>query len=170
MKKVKKTVQEMSVIQIPMGTPHKDVFCYVRTERELTDAACVYADKLREHDVEIFERKGNVLATEKGYFAVLFNEEIRSQPGNIDNPTPFKGKDGRMKVEIVEKGGKKTIKDLADLVALKFVPNLHMRKRVWFRDANPENCVADNLVYVPTWKYWFFKTFKIKIKPKPNKK
>lgn len=155
-------VEEMSVIQIPISKPANEVFTFVRAERELTDAACIYAKQLREAGVEIFERKGNVIATDKGYFAVLFNNEIREQPGGIDNPTPFKGMDGRLKVEIVKEGGSKVVVDLAELIAKKFVPNLHMRKKVWFKDANPENCNADNLYYVPTWQYWFLKTFKIK--------
>jgi len=162
MSKKENPVTSMSIIQFPIGHKQEEVFCYVRPDRELIDAACRYADKLRESDVEIFERKGNVLATDKGYFAILFDEEIRSQPGNIDNPTPFKGKDGRMKVNIKTEKGEWTVQDLADLVAKKFIPNLHLRKKVWFKDANVENCQADNLYFVPTWKYWFLKTFKIK--------
>lgn len=160
--KTKSKVQQLSVMQIPMGTPTAQVFKYVRQERILIDAACEYAKKLREQDVEIFERKENVLATEKGYFAVLFDEEIRMEPGGIDNPVPFKGNDGRMKVEIVKEDGSKVIEDLANLVAKAFVSNFRLRKKVWFKDANPENCAAENLYYVPTWKYWFLKTFKIK--------
>lgn len=162
MSKKEKPVTTMSIIQMPIGHPQAEVFTYVRTERELVDAACRYADKLRENNVEIFERKGNVLATDKGYFAVLFDEEIRSQPGNIDNPTPFKGLDGRMKIKVKSEKGDWVVEDLANLVAKKFVPNMHMRKRVWFKDAKVENCQADNLYFVPTWKYWFLKTFKIK--------
>jgi hypothetical protein len=162
MKKEKKSVTEMSIIQMPISKPKNEVFAYVRSERELTDAACKYADKLREHNVEVFERKGNVLATDKGYFAVLFESEIREQPGGIDNPTPFKGSDGRMKIEIKKENGETSVEDLAELVAMKFVPNLKMRKRVWFKDNNPENCNADNLIYAPEWKYWFLKIFKTK--------
>ena len=160
--KTKSKVQELSVMQIPMGTPTAEVFKYVRQDRILIDAACEYAKKLREQDIEIFERKENVLATEKGYFAVLFDEEIRSFDGGIDNPTPFKGTDGRMKVRVKKEDGSTVITDLADLVAKAYVPNLKLYKRVWFKDANPENCNANNLYFVPTWKYWFLKTFKIK--------
>ena len=164
MSKKEKPVTTMSIMQFPIGHNQNEVFTYVRTDRALIDAACRYADKLREQDVEIFERKGNVIASDKGYFAILFDEEIRSQPGNIDNPTPFKGTDGRMKVKIKRETGDWIVEDLADLVAKKFVPNRLMRRRVWFKDANPENCQAENLYFVPSWKYWVLKTFKIKKK------
>ena len=147
----------MSIIQMPIGHPQKDVFCYVRKDRALIDAACRYADKLRESDVEIFERRGNVLATDKGYFAILFEEEIRSQPGNIDNPTPYKDRDGRMKVVVKTEKGVYNVEDLADLVAKRFVPNLHLRKKVWFKDGNPENCQADNLYFVSVARYYWLR-------------
>lgn len=61
MSKKEKPVTTMSIMQFPIGHNQNEVFTYVRTDRELVDAACRYADKLREQDVEIFERKGNVI-------------------------------------------------------------------------------------------------------------
>lgn len=162
MSKEKKPVTTMSIMQFPIGHPQNDVFIYVRTDRELVDAACRYADKLRQQNVEIFERRGNVLATEKGYFAVLFEEEIRSIPGNIDNPTPFIGKDKRVKIDVVKEDGTKVVEDLATLVAQKFVPNFHHKTRIGFKDYNRGNCQANNLIFISKFKYWWLNLTKYK--------
>lgn len=156
-------LEALSVIQMPISHPQKEVFAYMRDDRALKDAACRYSEKLQDNGVEVFERRGNVIATDKGYFAVLFDEEIRQQPGGIDNPIPFKGSDGRFKIRLIKENGDSEIKDLAELVAMQFVPNLHLRKKIWFKDGNMENVNADNLKYVPTWAYWYYKLFKRKL-------
>ncbi len=162
MSKKEKPVTTMSIMQFPIGHPQQDVFVFVRTDRELIDAACRYADKLREQDVEVFERRGNVIASDKGYFAVLFEEEIRSQPGNVDNPIPFKGDDGRLKIMVVKEDGSKVVQDLAELVAQKLVPNMYHRTKVGFRDNNRGNVQANNLVFLSRAKYWWLNLTKYK--------
>ena len=64
------------------------------------------------------------------------------------DPVAFKGKDGRMKVELRDNNGEQYIEDLATLVALQFVPNPFGYTKVSFKDGNPENVHAENLQWV----------------------
>src|SRR6185503_4670677 len=112
--------------------------------------------------IEVFARKGNIIATSNGYYSAMYTDDIRNKEGGIDNPIPFKGNDGRMKVDIVAEDGRHETKDLAELVAMAYCTNEHKYTKVWFRDAKPENCNAENLFWVSKLNYWLLKTFKIK--------
>ena len=61
---------------------------------------------------------------------------------------PFKGEDGRMKVNLIDKNGHENTEDLAILIARTFVPNPNNYEHVDFIDGNPENCRTDNLKWV----------------------
>lgn len=159
----------ISITTMPLTVPSEEAFdCAVR-DRVLIDSICKYADLLRKEGVEVFKRVDNVIATEKGYFLAWYDEDLRNMEGGLDNPTPFKGKDGRMKVNIKRESGQWVIEDLAKLVAMAFVPNPNKYQQTYFKDHNPENVNADNLVWISDGKYklvTLLKKIGIKIKIK----
>lgn len=166
--KVKKN-EAISILAFPLSTPKEKIFGTAIRDRKLINSICEYSKTLRGENIEVFERKENSIATEKGYFVALYEEDIRSREGGIDNPTPFKGKDGRMKVQIVKENGQISIEDLATLVAMAYAPNEKRYTKVWFRDNNPENVVDTNLIWISNFKYWLIRTllrFGLKLKLK----
>lgn len=146
------------ITTMPLGTPKEEAFDCAVDDRELINAICEYSKELRKGDIEIFERKKNVIATEKGYYIAWYEDDLRSMEGGIDNPTPYRGKDNRMKVTIKAEDGRWVEEDLATLVAMGFCENLKGYKKVWFKDSNYENCNADNLFWISKWKYILLKT------------
>lgn len=147
------------ITHIPISAPRDEVFASSICERTLVNAICKYSGHLRKNDVEVFERKGNIIATEEGYYFALYEKDVREMEGGIDNPKPFKGKDGRLKVEVIKENGEKAIEDLATLIAMSYSPNPNKYTKVFFRDNNPENCIANNLYWVSKLKYFFLSTF-----------
>lgn len=143
-----KKYKSIAITTMPVSVPAEEAFDCAIKDRDLIDSICKYSDKLRGEGVEVFKRVDNVIATEKGYFVAWYEEDLRMMEGGIDNPTPFKGKDGRMKVNIKTEHGKWVIQDLATIVAMAFCPNPKKYTKVYFKDANPENCNGDNLYWV----------------------
>lgn len=159
----------IAITTMPISVPKEDAFDCAVDDRELIDAICKYSDLLRKENVEVFKRVKNVIATDKGYYIAWYEEELREMEEGIDNPVPFKGKDGRMKVNIKKEDGNWEIQDLATLVAMAFCPNPLKRKRCWFKDNNTENCNAENIFWISNWEYKIKKAIynvkqKIKIK------
>ncbi len=159
----------IAITTMPITVPAKDAFdCAIR-DRDLIDSICKYSDKIREEGVEIFKRVDNIIATDKGYFCAFYEEDLRMMEGGIDNPTPFKGRDGRMKVNIKTEHQKWVIEDLATLVAMAFCPNPKKYTKTWFRDGNSENVNADNIYWVSDDKYKLIQlALKVGIKIKNN--
>lgn len=75
MKKIKEK-QDIIIAQLPIRCESERAFELAVGERLLIDAICKYADKLRREGVEVWKRKDNVIATERGYFFSMFEEDI----------------------------------------------------------------------------------------------
>ena len=125
-----------------------------------------YRKHIEQEGKEVFSRVYNILICEDGYYFAFYEDELekieREVPGGIDNPIPFKGKDGRMKIHVVKENGETVEVDLADLVAMKHCPNPKKYKYTWFVDGNVENCNAENIYWCNKFIQWVCKTFKIK--------
>lgn len=131
------------ITSMPISVPADDAFECAIHDRILIDCICKYADELRGKGIEVFKRKSNIIATSDGYFCAFYEDDIETME---KDPMAFKGKDGRMKVELRGKNGV-GIEDLATLVASAFIPNPHGFTHVDFKDGNPENCKAENLFW-----------------------
>lgn len=140
MKKQKSVV----ITTMPIAVPAKDAFECAMHDRVLIDCICKYADELRGKGVEVFKREKNIIATSDGYFCAFYEDDLETME---KDPLAFKGKDGRMKVELRGKDGEQKIEDLATLVAIAFIPNPGGFTFVDFKDGNPENTNADNLFW-----------------------
>ena len=154
----KKITRHISVIEVPLNQNKESVSGLYREHRQLVESICMYRKDLEKRGIEIFERWGNIIATEKAYFIALFDEELRQMQDQIDNPTPYVGSDKRLKVSIVKPSGEKCEEDLALLVAKQFLPNPKNYKHCFFKDKNPSNVKADNLYWVSPLKYFILKT------------
>lgn len=161
-----KATKFIVITKMPLTVPLKEAFACAVKDKTLVESICEYRKQIEREGKEVFKRQDNVLVCEDGYYFAFYEEDLRNAEGGIDNPVPFKGKDGRSKVDIVKENGEKVAADLADLVAMRFVPNPNGYKRTYFYDANPENCNGANLFWRSNLKYWFLKTFKIKTKSK----
>lgn len=159
---MRKDAQKISIVQAPIGIPKEEMFqCAIR-DHTLSNYICKFRRQLEKQGIEVFGRKENIIATEQGYYSAMYTDDIRSKEGGIDNPIPFKGKDGRMKVHVIKENGEHSDEDLATLVAMSFCPNPKKYKRVFFRDADSTNCSGDNLFWCSEINYWLLKIFKIK--------
>lgn len=151
------TKKKISITTAPLSMKKEDAFECAERDRNLIDHICRFADKLREQDIEVFERRDNVIATESGYYFAYYDEDIRSMEGGIDNPIPYKWKDGRMKINIKAEDGNWFQGDLADTVAMAYCPNPNKYNKTWFKNnfknGSEKDCVADNIYWLPTWKY-----------------
>jgi len=153
----------------PIDRPADKMFECAVDDHDLSNAICKYADALRRSDIEVFKRVKNIIATDKGYYFAWYEEDVHNMEGGLNNPIPFKGKDGRMKVTIKAEDGRYSSEDLATLVAMAFCPNLSKHKKTWFKDGDTGNCNADNIYWLPVWEYRIIKTLYnigIKIKRK----
>ena len=155
---MRKDGQKISIVEAPITIPRKDIFDCAVNDHALSSHICDFRKIIEKQGVEVFARKGNILATSNGYYSAMYTDDIRNKEGGIDNPTPFEGKDGRMKVDIVAEDGRHEIKDLALLVAMAYCPNPKRYTKVFFKDNDPENCNADNFHFNMNYVYEFKKT------------
>lgn len=162
-----KQPKSITIVTLPIETPNGEANECAMDDKILIAAICEYRKQIEREGIEVYSRYKNILATEKGYLIAFFEEDLRNMEGGIDNPTPYKGKDGRMKVIVVKEGGEKVEQDLANLVGMRYCPNPNDYKKIWMRDANPENCTADNLYYCSNIRYFILRALhKIGIKIK----
>lgn len=145
-----KQVESIIITHLPISTDSSLAFKDTVDDRTLINAICEYRKELEREGVEVFERKNNVIATEKGYFFAFFEKDLDHEIRE-EEVKPFKDVDGRMKVILVnDKTGKPEIKDLAELVAVAFLDNPNHYKYIRFIDGNKENCKAENLEWTET--------------------
>lgn len=166
---MRKDGQAISIVSAPLNIPRKEIFDCAINDHTLSNYICDFRKVLEKQNIEVFARKGNILATSNGYYSAMYTDDIRNKEGGIDNPTPFIGKDGRMKVDIVKEDKTHSIEDLAILIAMAYCPNPRRYKKVYFRDADPKNVNADNLFWVSKLNYFLLKTFKIKTNARPGR-
>lgn len=60
---------------ITIDTNQKDVFKLIRTDLELISAITAYCRNL-DQEIEIFDRKGNIIVTEKGYYCAFWEGDF----------------------------------------------------------------------------------------------
>ncbi len=145
---MRKDGQKISIVTAPISIPREEIFdCAIR-DRNLSSHICEFRKELEKQGIEVFARKENILATENGYYSAMYTDDIRNKPGGIDNPIPFKGKDGRLKINVVAEDGRWVTEDLATLVGMAFCENPKKHKRIAFKDCNPDNCNAENLYFI----------------------
>lgn len=155
---MRKDGQKISIVTAPISIPRESIFETAIRDHTLSNYICQFRKDLERQGVEVFARKENILATEHGYYSAMYEDDIRNMEGGIDNPVPFKGKDGRLKVQVTRENGELAIADLAELVAMAYCPNTAKFKHTFFRDGNPENCNADNIFWLSKFEYFILKT------------
>lgn len=160
-----KETKYVVVTKMPLTVKMEDAYACSSNDKILVNSICEYRKQIEREGKEVFARHDNVIVCEDGYYFAFYEDDLRNMEGGIDNPIPFKGKDGRMKVDVIKENGEHSDEDLATLVAMSFCPNPKKYKRVFFRDANAENCNAENLFWSSEFKYFFLKLFKIRTSP-----
>lgn len=155
---MRKDGQFISIVTAPLNIPKEEMFSCAIRDHVLSDYICQFRKQLEKQGIEVFARKENIIATERGYYSAMYTDDIRSKPGGIDNPIPFKGKDGRMKVDVIAEDGRHSQQDLATLVGMAYCENPKRYKHTWFKDNNPENCNADNIKWLKRTRYFYFKS------------
>jgi hypothetical protein len=142
-------MKKVVITHLPLSKDMKEVFKIVKRSPPLIKTILEYQRELRKRGVEIFERRANILRTRDGYYCAFYEEDLEKTRREIpkDNPKPFVGFDGRLKVKLIDKDGQEVIEDLAKLVAITFVPNPDSLPYVKFKDKDPNNCKAENLYW-----------------------
>lgn len=134
------------ITTLPIACERESVFAMAKRDRPLINSICKFAKRLREEGIEVFARKENIIATEKGYFLAFFEKDL-AEVQKEQEEKPFIGEDGRQKVKLIDNEGKEHIEDVAELVAKTFVPNPFNYPYVRFKDNNPLNCNKSNLYW-----------------------
>jgi len=134
---------------IPIKADREETFAKSERDPRLISAIVGYRKLLEKNDVEVFARKNNCIATEKGYYFALYEDTLQEVNAKEEIEKQYIGTDGRVKVKLLDKDGAEHEFDIATLVAQQFVPNPLELKYVKFLDGNPKNCNKSNL-------YWSF--------------
>ena len=142
--------KKIVITHLPLSKEKEEVFSIVKRSRLLINAICSYSKELKRAGVEVYERKVNIIHTEQGYYCAFFEEDInQNRTQDKERLQPFKGIDGRLKVQLLDKHGGIVIEDVALLVAKIHVPNPEQYEHVNFKDGNPENVKMENLEWSP---------------------
>jgi len=142
--------KKIVITYLPLSKDKEEVFSIVKRSRLLINAICQYSKELKRAGVEVYERRVNIIYTEKGYYCAFFEDDVnQNRTKKQETPKPFKGVDGRLKIEMIDKEGNPVIEDVADLVAKMYLQNPEGYEYVIFKDGNPENCKVENLEYSP---------------------
>lgn len=133
---------------LPLTKEKEEVFSIAKRSKLLINAICEYSKELKRAGVEVYERYVNVIHTERGYYCAFFEDDLENnRTEKKKQPVPFKGIDGRLKIQMTDKDNNIIIEDVAYLVALNYVPNPDNYEFVLFKDKNPENVKVENLFW-----------------------
>lgn len=139
-----KRYRNIVLTSMSISADRDKVFSMAKHDKILISKIIHKANEFRKDNIEVFARRFNCIATEKGYFFAMYEDEIEK----VDqNEKPYVGSDGRLKVLIPNKEGIDKETDVAWMVAISFVPNPFDFKYVKFKDGNPENCNKKNLYW-----------------------
>jgi hypothetical protein len=83
---MKKQVEEISIVRIPINKPKELALSMVEDDRALIHAICEYSKQLRKDNIEVFKREKNVIATEAGYFFAMYEKDKVMVESGLFNP------------------------------------------------------------------------------------
>lgn len=140
--------RKIVITHLPLSKEREDVLTIVKRSKRLITTIVEYSKSLRKQGVKVYERMVNIIRTEHGYYCAFYQDDIEQlRNGKKDFPKPFKGIDGRMKIQLTDKNGQSVTEDLAEMIAKTFLPNPDNYQFVGFKDQNPENCKIENLFW-----------------------
>ena len=121
----------------------------VKRSRLLINSICQYSKDLKKKDVIVQERHVNIIKTNIGYFCAFYEEDIKENraEGKENKVEQFEGLDGRMKTILHDDNGEEIVKDVAEMVAIMFVPNPDNYEYVKHKDGNIKNNIYTNLYW-----------------------
>lgn len=65
------------ITHCPLETNKDEVFAMAKSDEQLIDAIKRHSEKQSNEGVETFERKENIIATEKGYYCAFWESDLR---------------------------------------------------------------------------------------------
>lgn len=146
---MREEVKPIVITHLPLTKEREEVFSIVKRSRVLINSICQYSKELRRKGIKVFERQVNIIRTEAGYFCAFYEEDIKEkQTEKIEKQ--FEGIDGRMKILLHDEDGEEVVKDVAELVAMAFIPNPDNLQFVKHKDGDIKNNTADNLYWSKT--------------------
>lgn len=85
MKKKKKEIEQLIendniiIVMTSLNSDANDIFTdYALFDDEnLTDSILLYAEELKQNDVEIFKHEKNIIATSSGYYCAFYERDLR---------------------------------------------------------------------------------------------
>lgn len=144
--------RKIVITHLPLTKDREEVFSIVKRSRVLINSICQYSKDLRRKGIKVFERSVNIIRTEAGYFCAFYEEDLKEYKTNTEEKVleRFEGVDGRLKVILHNEQGEEVVKDVAELVAMAFIPNPDNYEFVNFKDGDKKNVHQDNLYWSPT--------------------
>lgn len=144
--------QERNIVITHLKLSHdlEEVKKIVKRSRLLINSICQYSKDLRKRGVKVYERHVNIVRTEIGYFCAFYEDDIkenRTEEKQDNKIEQFEGLDGRMKTILHDDNGEEIIKDIAEMVAVMFIPNPDNFEFVKHKDGNTNNNNYENLYW-----------------------
>lgn len=139
--------KKVVITHLPLTHDKEEVFSIVKRSRLLINSICQYSKDLRRKGVKVYERSVNIIRTDRGYFCAFYEDDLKENRTEEKNVEQFEGVDGRMKVVLHNELGEEVIKDVAEMVAMSFIPNPDNYEFVKHKDGDVKNNKAENLYW-----------------------
>jgi hypothetical protein len=141
--------RKVVITHLPIEKDSEEVFSIAKRSRLLINSICQYSKDLMARGVKIFERHANIIRTEAGYFCAFYEEDLEKNRTvkKEEIQEQFEGLDGRMKVVLHNSSGEEVVRDVAEMVAMAFVPNPDNYEFVKHKDEDLKNNKAENLYW-----------------------
>lgn len=78
-------VDNIIITKFPLNNEAEDVFKFSKDDPELVEAIKNVIKGLKKQSIEIFEHRGNIIATDVGYFGAFYESDLMKEDPNKDN-------------------------------------------------------------------------------------
>ncbi|MDC7248571.1 MAG: hypothetical protein PQJ49_01470 [Sphaerochaetaceae bacterium] len=82
---VESGVDNIIITKFPLSNEAEDVFRFVKEDPDLIEAIENVKKGLKKNSIEIFEHRGNIIATDVGYFGAFYESDLLKEDPNKDN-------------------------------------------------------------------------------------
>ena len=146
---MKDTERNVLITHLDLSHDWEAVKKIVKRSRLLINSICQYSKDLKKKDVIVEERHVNIIKTNIGYFCAFYEDDIKENRTKQKEETTeqFEGLDGRMKTVLHDDNGEEIVKDVAEMVAIMFVPNPDNYEYVKHKDGDTKNNNYINLYW-----------------------
>lgn len=146
---MKRDNRNVLITHLDLSHDWEAVKTIVKRSKLLINSICQYSKDLKKKDIIVQERYVNIIKTNVGYFCAFYENDIKENrtKGKEKIQEQFEGLDGRIKTILHDDDGEEIVKDVAEMVAIMFVPNPDNYEFVKHKDGDTKNNNYTNLYW-----------------------